>query len=136
MLMSAIMLCEKCHEREALVHVLRQEGGQPPSDDGFPGFNHHFCETCAKTDPIANPRLRYGPDAIEEKFRIIGVSENQIRVRLVRTESEAVPTDWILLRDRIPSEYAEVGKEFGILCTRQELEYLKGNRETLGKREV
>src|SRR5690242_17577552 len=78
------MLCEKCQEREAMVHItlIRPESAQ-----------HHFCDACAQSSPLANPKLGYGPDAIEEQLRVVRVMEDSIVVRLVRTESLSQPTE-------------------------------------------
>lgn len=99
--------------------------GQPSANEEF---QHHFCELCASSSPLVNPALKYGPDAISEKFRVISVSAERTRVRLLRTEGEAVPEEWSLLTSRLPPDYAVVGMEFGITCSPEELEQLKGNR--------
>jgi len=62
------------------------------------------------------------------KFRVISVSPEYTRVRLVRTEAEATPEEWTFLSSRLPPKYAVVGMEFGITCSPQELDQLKGVR--------
>jgi len=124
------MLCEKCQEREAMVHVTGSRrvdsiSGEPIANEEF---QHHFCELCASSSPLVNPALRYGPDAISEKFRVISVSAERTRVRLLRTGAEAEPEEWSVLTSRLPPNCAVVGMEFGITCSPEELEQLKGNR--------
>ncbi len=99
--------------------------GEPSVDEAF---EHHFCESCASSSPLVNPVLRYGPDVISEKFRVVSVSSEHTRVRLVRTEAEAAPEEWSFLTSRLPPQYALLGMEFGITCSPEELEQLKGAR--------
>lgn len=121
------MLCEKCNEREATVHVTGSSRVAAPSGVEET-FEHHFCESCASNSQLVNPALGYGPDAISEKFRVVSVSPEHIRVRLVRTETEAAPVEWSFLTSRLPPQYAIVGMEFEITCSPEELEQLKGVR--------
>jgi hypothetical protein len=126
--LDTFMLCEKCHEREAMVHLTGNRqvdtvSGETSTED----FEHHFCESCASSSPLVNPALACGADAISEKLRVIGVSPERTRVRLVRTDTDVVPEEWSLLTSGLPSDYLTVGMEFGITCTPHELEHLKGN---------
>lgn len=123
------MLCGKCHEREALVHITNIK--MSPIDEPIGEEDYYLCEVCTRSNPVANTGLKYGADVIEEKLRVVSVSDNYIHVRLVRTETDPSPTVWTLVRERVPKEKALVGQEFGITCTPQELEFLMGNRETL-----
>ncbi len=124
------MLCEKCQLREATVHLTGRGPIALPS--GKPRlvktFEHHFCEPCASTSSLVNPALRYGANAISEKFRVVSVSPEYTRVRLVRTEAQAAPEEWTFLTSRLPPKYAVVGMEFGITCSPEELDQLKGGR--------
>jgi len=124
------MLCEKCQQREALVHLTGSRRVAAISDEPSvdEAFEHHFCESCASSSPLVNPALRYGPDVIREKFRVVSVSPARTRVRLVRTEAEAAPEEWSFLTSRLPPRYAVVGAEFGITCSPEELQQLKGAR--------
>ena len=98
---------------------------EPGSDEAF---EHHFCESCASSSPLVNPALGYGPDVISEKFRVVSVSPERTRVRLIRTETEAAQEEWSFQTSRLPPQYAVVGMEFGITCSTEELEQLKGAR--------
>src|SRR5262245_62107327 len=124
------MLCEKCQQRQATVHITGTRKVAPlssgPNIDET--IEHHFCELCVSTSPLVNPVLEYGPNAISEKFRVISVSAERTRVRLVRTESEARPEEWSFVTSRLPPPYAVVGAEFEITCSPEELDYLRGNR--------
>ena len=90
-------------------------------------FEHHFCESCASSNPLVNPPLEHVADAIREKLRVVSVSPERTRVRLVSTETDAVPEEWSLVTSRLPSDFRTVGMEFWIACTPQELGQLKGN---------
>jgi hypothetical protein len=116
------MLCERCHEREVTVHVTHSDG------DAGTTTKHDFCESCASSSPVVDLALRYGPDVISEKLRVVGVSPERTRVRVVRTEPQAAPEEWSFLTSRLPPHYAVVGMEFGIICSPEELEQLKGAR--------
>lgn len=122
------MLCEQCQQRDATVHLTGSTKVSASSGeaDVEEAFEHHFCESCAASSPLVNPALRYGPDVISEKFRVVSVSPEHTRVRLVRTEADAAPEEWSFLTSCLPPQYAVVGMEFGITCSPQELEQLKG----------
>src|SRR5437867_11714800 len=122
------MLCEKCQQREAKVHVTgtRRVDAVSGESNAKRKLWHHFCESCASSSPLVNPTLNYGPDAIAEKLRAISVSAERTVVRLVRTEADAVPEEWSLLTSGLPSDYRVVGMEFGITCSPKELQHLKG----------
>ena len=124
------MLCGKCQQREAVVHLTGSRKVAAISDlpSVDEAFEHHFCESCASSSPLVNPALSYGSDVISEKLKVISVSPGRTRVRLVRTEAEAAPEEWSFLTSRLPPEYAVVGKEFGITCSPEELDHLKGAR--------
>src|SRR6266545_2370920 len=99
------MLCEKCQQRKAVVHVSGRRrtypsSGQASANEPFEHFEHHFCELCAQSSPLVNPALAYGPDAVTEKLRVISVSAERTVVRLVRTETQPTPEDWSLLTSR------------------------------------
>ena len=40
------MLCEKCHQKEALVHITEMDGRT--RDEGTPTVQWHFCEPCGE----------------------------------------------------------------------------------------
>ena len=121
------MLCEMCQQREATVHVTGSTR-QSSISGADRTFEHHLCETCASTSPLLKPAHKYGPDVIRERLRVISVSPECTRVRLVRTETGAVPEEWSFVTSRLPPHYAVVGMEFGVTCSHDELEHLKGNR--------
>src|SRR6185295_12021857 len=109
--LNTFMLCEKCRQRDATVHLsgsrkVETVSGQTSANESF---EHHLCEPCASRSPLANPALGYGPDAISEKLRVIAVSSEHTRVNLLRTESDAVPEEWILVTSHLPSHYTTVG---------------------------
>ena len=124
------MLCEKCQQREATVHLTGSTKRSSLSTDVSPdeSFEHHFCEPCSSSEPLVNLKLRYGPDVISENLKVLSVSPERTVVRLVRTEADATPEEWSFLTSRFPQQYAVVGMEFGITCSPQELEHLKGTR--------
>lgn len=122
------MVCEKCQQLEATVHVtggrtIESPTGQPISNEKF---EHHFCEACASKSLIANPELRYGPGTRTEELRVISVSGERTVVRLVRTETQPIAEEWTFLTSRLPPQYAVVGLEFRMTFTPAELEHLMG----------
>ena len=123
-----LMLCEECQQREAMVHLTGRGGVAANSDETSvdEAFANHFCESCASSSPLVNPALKYGPDVISENFRVVSVSAERTQVRQVRTETEAVPEELSLLTSRLPPQFAVIGIEFGIICSPEELEQLKG----------
>jgi hypothetical protein len=124
------MLCEMCHEREALVHLTMTTKADPMSDEATTTEKHHFCELCAEASPLANPVLRYGPDVINEQLKVISVSPEHTVVRLVRTETEPVPEEWSLLTSKLPPKFAVVGMQFGVLWSSAELRMMQGKGAT------
>jgi len=122
------MLCEKCQQRESMVHLsggrrIYPTSGQASANESF---EHHFCELCAQSSPLVNPSLAYGPDAVTEKLRVISVSGERTVVRLVRTETQSTPEDWSLLTSRLRPQYGVVGMEFQVTCSPAELKRLQG----------
>src|SRR5437773_1420300 len=100
------MLCEKCQQREAMVHLTGSRRIDPSLGElsGNEEFEHHFCETCASKSPLVNPALKYGPNAITEKLKVISVSPERTVVRLVRTETQPKAEEWSLLTSELPAE--------------------------------
>jgi hypothetical protein len=117
------MMCQKCELKEASVHiaVLPQEGASTGSTE----FTFHFCPECheqyererlAEAFPSEQP--------VQEQLRVIESTPKFTIVRLVRTESQPSPA-------RLPKQYRSVGMEFGIAFTSAQLDYLKGNRDSI-----
>ena len=124
------MLCQKCKQREALLHIVVQTGER--ASTGPVEFTLHFCSECGEEyeqDRLA--RLFPGAQPFHEELRVIQSSSEHTVVRLVRTESDPSPQEWRLLTSRLPEKYCCVGMEFGVTLTSAELEYLKGNRELM-----
>jgi hypothetical protein len=69
-------------------------------------------------------------DTRSEKLRIVSVSPERMIVRLVRTESNTTPEDWIFPAERFPEEWLdwEAGKEFELTISERELKWLQGKR--------
>ena len=118
------MLCEKCQQLEATVHLkgtrsVRGGSAREP-------FEQHLCESCASSSPVVNPALRYGPSVITEKLRVLSVTPERTRLRLVRTDADAAPEEWSFLTSSLPVHFAVVGMEFEMSCSPEELAQLKG----------
>jgi hypothetical protein len=124
------MTCQKCELKEASVHiaVLPQEGASRGSTE----FTLHFCPECheqyererlAEAFPSEQP--------VQEQLRVIESTPKFTVVRLVRTESQPSPQEWRLVTSRLPKQYRSVGMEFGIAFTSAQLDYLKGNRDSI-----
>jgi hypothetical protein len=125
------MLCQRCQQRESTVHIAEGHGDQLPS---AASFTLHFCETCGEEyerEMFARAFPATGEPPITERLRVIERSSERTIVRLVRTESQPAPEDWILLTARLPEEFCEVGMEFGVTLTLSQLEYMKGNKDSL-----
>jgi hypothetical protein len=125
------MLCQKCQQRQATAHILERCGDELLSDDGEPSLKLHFCETCYeewRRESLASPT---GEPRTKEQVRVIESSSECTVVRLVRTESQPAPEDWILMTPRLPEKFRVVGMEFGIWFTPSELEFLKGNQDSM-----
>ena len=126
--MSFAMVCETCQQKNATVHLTgsRRIETSPGESSSNESFEHHLCESCAANNPLANPALRRGPDAICETLRVVNVTVERTVVRLVRTESDAAPEEWTFLTSRLPAEYAAVRLEFEISWSPSFLKRLKG----------
>jgi hypothetical protein len=70
-------------------------------------------------------------DTRKEKLRVLSMSGEYMIVRLVRTESNIAPEDWIFPAERLPEEWSEwePGKEFELTISERELEWLQGKRD-------
>ena len=119
----------------ATVHIAEKYGDQLfSSSDRVPSFTLHFCDACGKEherERFARAFPATGESPITEQLRVIEISPEHTIVRLVRTESQPIPENWILVTERLPERFCEVGMEFSITITPSELEYLKGNRDSM-----
>ena len=72
-----------------------------------------------------------GSNVRREKLRVMNLTPECMTVRLVRTESDAAPEDWIFPAARLPDEWLdwESGKEFELEISEQELQWLQGKRD-------
>jgi len=88
----------------------------------------HLCGTCAeehkRTHGPPGPSLGHGQEKITECVRVLSLTPEWTVYRLVRTDSDPFPVDWRLLTDRLLAR--EVGAEFRMKYTPDELEFLKG----------
>ena len=69
-----------------------------------------------------------------ETLRIVSRSSDFMVVRLVRTDANPIPEDWIFPEDRLPDEWLDwvPGKQFDLTISKRELEWLQGKRELDG----
>ena len=67
-----------------------------------------------------------------EKLRVMNLSPECMTVRLVRTQAQAAPEDWIFPASRLPEEWLDwkAGKEFDLEINEGELEWLQGKRDS------
>jgi hypothetical protein len=134
-IVSDFMLCQKCKQKEATVHIAESRGDPPFSETatGSAEFTLHFCVACGEEYQQEVFARTLFPNSAEqpitEQFRVVQSSPDRTIVRLVRTESQPVPVDWSLLTPRLPTHLCSVGKEFTMTFTPSELEFLKGNRD-------
>jgi hypothetical protein len=70
-------------------------------------------------------------DIQTETLRIVSFSSDFMVLRLVRTELNPIPEDWIFPEDRLPDEWLDwkPGKQFDLTISKHELEWLQGKRE-------
>jgi hypothetical protein len=128
------MLCQKCQQEQATAHISEKLGDQLLSDDWKASSKLHFCEACYEQWQSEKFARIFPPGRglpITEKLRVIESSPERTIVRLVRTESQPAPEDWIFLTARLPEKFCVVGMEFKISAIPPELEYLKGNRDSM-----
>ncbi len=124
---SGSMLCQKCKQKEALVHISVRHGEAAATEP--PEFTLHFCPACGEEherESLAKLFPPSGEQPFHEQLRVIQSSSEHTVVRLVRTESQPSPEEWRLLTSRLPEKYCCVGMEFGVTLTYSQLEYLKG----------
>ncbi len=127
---SRSMLCQKCKQREAVLHIAIQPGVR--ASTGPTEFTLHFCSECGEEyEQDRLVRLSPGEQPCHEQLRVIQSSSEHTVVRLVRTESQSSPEEWRLLTSRLPEKYCCVGLEYGVTLTSAQLEYLKGNRDLM-----
>jgi hypothetical protein len=127
------MLCENCHLREASVHV-REVTTRQPSSGRIPHVEkveQHFCEICARTRMQHAGALDRSPDIINATVRIVSVSPERTVLRVVRTETGSIPEEWSVLTSRLPKPFWPSGSEVDMTLTREELAWLKGERDKL-----
>lgn len=70
-------------------------------------------------------------DTRTEVVRVLSISGECMIVRVVRTESNTAPEDWIFPAERLPEDWSgwEPGKEFELTISGRELDWLQGKRE-------
>ena len=129
------MLCEKCKQRAATVHVSDREVAELSEEDVTnPNFNLHLCVACAEEyheQVLSRSMLPGSMDGqLKERLRVVSVTGKRTTLRLIRTESEVSPQEWHLMTSRLPSGVWQVGEEITLILTPSELEFLKGNRES------
>jgi protein-arginine kinase activator protein McsA len=91
------MLCQKCKQKQATVHIAASRGDPPFSDAaiGDAKFTLHFCEACGdkwQQEMFAETLFpNSGEQPITEQLRVIQSSPERTVLRLLRTESQPVP---------------------------------------------
>jgi hypothetical protein len=73
------------------------------------------------------PHLKEEP--IAEQGRVMAITTDHLVLRLIRTETQTQPEDWVLLISRVGSVNWRVGTAVTITVTPSELEWLRGERE-------
>jgi hypothetical protein len=143
------MQCEKCQERNATVHVKRKvDSGENQPTEAW--LEHHLCEECFRATPELNPG--YAPMMVDERcsgdnshfsyawghghraetVRVMSTSAHQMVLRVVRSDTDKGPEDWLFLRERMPGPWRKwpVGKEVQLSLSESAFEWLQGKRET------
>jgi hypothetical protein len=127
------MRCQNCPDKEAAIHISGTKSSRPHSggESHTVVFTIDLCETCAEKYRRTELSRRLFPKEHEkqivERVRVMSVTPERTRIRLIRTEAGATPEDWSLLTSRLPEN--PVGTEMTLIFTPSELEWLKGNRE-------
>ena len=116
------------------INIVKGDGNRsaPKAEADSPELTMHFCEMCHEVYQRENFARAYPPTGeqpIKERLRVIESTSQRTVVRLIRTESNEVPEDWVLLSSRLPEHICTVGNEFGMTFTPSELAYLKGNKD-------
>ena len=127
------MLCQKCQQEEATVHLTGNRtthsgsGGQARPRE----FRLHFCPVCAEEYQHSqlSGSLFPGEPQKTERLRVVGVTPERTVLRLIRTESESPPEEWSLLTSRLPEPLWPVGWEITMTFTPSELEWLRGEKD-------
>jgi hypothetical protein len=127
------MLCEICQKSDAMVHLTgwRTANRAAGGDEVRESIEHHFCERCAskekKTNPLLNPLLRLGPSGRALKVKVIAVSAETVKVKVIKgkTEKDHGKEHFVFLRSRFPAEYAIEGMEFEMFVTNEDLERMQ-----------
>jgi hypothetical protein len=121
------MICQKCNEAEATVRISTMNRDAHTGKLEPASHELHLCCICAQEYRAAHatgPPLGEGQEKIIETVRVLSVTPEWTVYRLIRTDSDRVPIDWRLLTARLPLR--EVGAEFKMIYTHEELEFLKG----------
>jgi hypothetical protein len=125
------MICQQCKAAEATVTISQRVRNEKTGSLERSGDALHFCIICAEEYRAAqglNGRaLGDGQEKITELVRVVSVTPERTVYRLVRTDSDRVPVEWRLLTDRIHPR--EVGAEFRMIYTPEELEFMQGKEE-------
>lgn len=119
------MLCEKCKQRDALVHIT--EINHVTSHE----VQRHFCASCAEDfqqSDIVRRMLRRVPMI---KFRVSAVSPERIRLNVVGGRHDG--ENWSFVADRLRQFQIDpdVGYEFEMQEDEAYIDWLKGKRPKL-----
>ena len=127
------MLCQKCQEQEATVHIDYTK--TIATQTNIQGQREHavvnLCEGCAKEYQLPNSSRTLFPhlhqEQVREQVRVMSITPEVTVWRLIRTEANPTPEDWAVLTSRVPTQ--PVGTELTVVFTQAELEWMKGQRE-------
>jgi hypothetical protein len=125
------MICPNCNAAEATVTIATRNRNPLTGKLEAARNKLHFCCICAQeyqsTHGPTGRSLGQGQEKITERVRVLSVTPEWTVYRLARTDSDPAPVDWHLLTDRLPAR--QVGAEFRMTYTPEELEFLKGEGE-------
>ena len=116
------MLCQRCHEREAVVHITGVMRRWPfdPTSPTLEVVKQHYCGTCAtelRFDTTPPTSREATPRDISERVRITLTTEERVFVQSL-SEPE---TEWHVLANLIPPRLRQVGTELTIIGTPEEI---------------
>jgi hypothetical protein len=125
------MLCEACHQKLATVHIERtKRKALINALETIDQFEHHFCSDCAVKFREQERAFFVLPGSRTEKVRVMSISSDRTVLRVIGSDPNAPLKEWSVLTSRIPSQ-VPVDGEVTVTFTEAELDWLKGNRDTI-----
>jgi hypothetical protein len=118
------MICEQCHNRDALVHLT---SSQQMDSATIEFFQHDYCPSCAEELHVEEqgtpPRTATDRD-IKEEMRIVGSADDSVTVEILRSDGICRTSGRRLVcKQWIPSNLQNIGTELVVISTPEAIKW-------------